>query len=697
LFRWGKDWQKAAQQPLHIFLACHRSQISRLNFFRLLLMKSQNTSFAFNEMLCRKYDEKEQSKQHGPCDSRSGTIEKYPLQNVPGFDSSDIWRCTLDLASGEEQIFLFSNENLIHSVKDKAVVEYCVFRSIIYELHSCIPIFCNGVMKSISFHFGVDTGHADEYPDGRVLTFRDLLQDGACFRGMCDGIDWDSRPMQMFLSSKLAYKELDGLGLDSLDYRPSLTNHFHTKIGKNRSIGRDQLDGATQLTWKCSGCSDTNRALSRSAALLAGSAGGGGVCMREQTFHAAGNYSYYNRLRDSGKCAGPLCGLEKSAHFHCGPALLCPRFYNCCICLAQAANADREKLSFSLLHGGCMPCRRRAGLVDCTVEVEENAKHLSADAADKRRADDREVLRGLFDVADSNGDGYISAQDLRSALSLSGEGRAALAEMAQGVLLHLEQLDACSGNLADVLVAAIRTLQAGSLSSTECVDKVSFDQFAAAAGQILRVRGARLNWALSLGLDEEFSRHLAAGNMRDGLSRLRGMCESELESHLSSACSAFCASVPELVKTAVHRLRAEGTGTRNMTTAMALAGCWAVDEENATVMSLARERERREQGGLVQQSKLRLWYERAKTRAEVQRLEKDIRCVSEARSSLERERAQLAKARKNIAGMQRDVAAAERVVLLERDTLMQSTPAGQWSMGRFGAGGRGGGADGVVF
>ena len=136
---------------------------------------------------------------------------------------------------------------------------------------------------------------------------------------------------------------------------------------------------------------------------------------------------------------------------------------------------------------------------------------------DELDEDDREVVNDFFNELDLNGSGGISADELDRALERFS-------------MPHEK-------DLADALREMMhKTKSAGA--------DVSFEEFYAAVKELPRVRGQRVQWVRTLGLERELARHLKRGDFFDGVKGLREMTDGEI----LQACTDFGARLYGLLK-----------------------------------------------------------------------------------------------------------------------------------------------------
>ena len=147
--------------------------------------------------------------------------------------------------------------------------------------------------------------------------------------------------------------------------------------------------------------------------------------------------------------------------------------------------------------------------------------------------DDEEVISDLFDSIDLDRNGSISLDELNIAL-IKFEGNESMAELLQG-FMH----DACEGKY------------------------VLKDEFRKAVAKIPRVRGERVQWARSLGIDRALASLLAKGDVFDGLKGLKEIHDSELEPYANRVCNQLMETLPSLLLSALRELRSPKAGAQS--------------------------------------------------------------------------------------------------------------------------------------
>ena len=156
------------------------------------------------------------------------------------------------------------------------------------------------------------------------------------------------------------------------------------------------------------------------------------------------------------------------------------------------------------------------------------------------RDDDEELLRHLFSSIDTDGDSIISSQELLSAIERF-EGQRELLGALRGLLASNMQPSETSSEFPK--------------TTEPLISGITFDNFFQAFELLPRVRGERVRWAASLGLEGELARLLAPGSIFDGLRALRLMEGADLEAHITAVCAGFSVVLPRLLRRGLARLR----------------------------------------------------------------------------------------------------------------------------------------------
>ena len=147
--------------------------------------------------------------------------------------------------------------------------------------------------------------------------------------------------------------------------------------------------------------------------------------------------------------------------------------------------------------------------------------------------DDDEVIAALFDSIDIDGNGSISLKELSIAL-MTFEGNESMVQLLQG-FMH----DACEEK------------------------QISRDEFRKAVGQMPRVRGERVQWARSIGMDGALASLLDKGDVFDGLKGLKAIPDNELEAYVNRVCKQLMVTLPSLLLSALKDLRTPQAGAQS--------------------------------------------------------------------------------------------------------------------------------------
>jgi hypothetical protein len=141
--------------------------------------------------------------------------------------------------------------------------------------------------------------------------------------------------------------------------------------------------------------------------------------------------------------------------------------------------------------------------------------------------DELEVVTKFFREMDSNDDKKISRSELDAAMK------------------KYESID------QKELLEALKTMM-----EKNKIEEVSLEDFFAVVKDLPRVKGQRVHWARSLGLDGMLAKLLALGDIFDGLSALKTMSDTDLSRHVDDVCSKFSKELPGLLKLKLKELKA---------------------------------------------------------------------------------------------------------------------------------------------
>ena len=137
--------------------------------------------------------------------------------------------------------------------------------------------------------------------------------------------------------------------------------------------------------------------------------------------------------------------------------------------------------------------------------------------------DDKEIFLALFSEIDTDKSGEISIRELESALKRYKDHT-----LVSAAVTHLMQ---------------------------EKAKKIDFQYFTKFLRELPRIRGERVRWAASLGLQAELARYLVPGDISDGLKGLKSMSDTEIEQHIAEVCSLFSEQLPVILKSGLDALR----------------------------------------------------------------------------------------------------------------------------------------------
>ena len=146
---------------------------------------------------------------------------------------------------------------------------------------------------------------------------------------------------------------------------------------------------------------------------------------------------------------------------------------------------------------------------------------------DEERRDDAQVVRCLFDAIDVNGSDTISPSELQEALKR-----------------YRDQSE---------LVALLEGMVKGEPPGEE----ISFERFFKIVESLPRVRGERVRWVRSLGLEGELALLLRIGDIFDGLGGLKALRQDELDEHIREVCRRFSERLPRILRSGIEKLQGD--------------------------------------------------------------------------------------------------------------------------------------------
>ena len=123
-----------------------------------------------------------------------------------------------------------------------------------------------------------------------------------------------------------------------------------------------------------------------------------------------------------------------------------------------------------------------------------------------------------------------------------------------------ELVNALRGLLATLHEEQSQTAAASESGTRGSARGLTFGAFFRAFEELPRVRGERVRWAASLGLEGELARLLARGSVFDGLRSLRLLRGPALDEHVAEVCRGFAAVLPGLLRSGLQRLQAGAEG-----------------------------------------------------------------------------------------------------------------------------------------
>ena len=207
-------------------------------------------------------------------------------------------------------------------------------------------------------------------------------------------------------------------------------------------------------------------------------------------------------------------------------------------CVPAARHSDSQVLNAKATRARLY--QAQSGFKASQIPDVEESKIDPDTAKFTERDDDEELLRHLFSSIDTDGDSVISTQELLAAIERF-EGQHELLSALRGHLDSNLRSSKSSSNFHEIPEPSI--------------PGITFDKFFQAFEQLPRVRGERVRWAATLGLEGELARLLAPGSIFDGLRALRLMEGADLEAHISAVCAGFCVILPRLLRRGLDRLR----------------------------------------------------------------------------------------------------------------------------------------------
>ena len=155
--------------------------------------------------------------------------------------------------------------------------------------------------------------------------------------------------------------------------------------------------------------------------------------------------------------------------------------------------------------------------------------------------DDAEVINSFFEEVDTDKDMFISLDELEAARANNkGQGKVEVIEGFEGLVRSLNGIE-------------------GPAQTT----KISKDQFIKAVRELPRVRGERVRWAGTLGLDGHLARLLPKGDIFDGLrglkdlaNEMRGIVDVNMPLQIEMVCREFSARLPGIICEELRKLHA---------------------------------------------------------------------------------------------------------------------------------------------
>ena len=194
--------------------------------------------------------------------------------------------------------------------------------------------------------------------------------------------------------------------------------------------------------------------------------------------------------------------------------------------IGEAAASARSGLS------AAQPGRGTRVILEAVLGQRGGAAGAEEAVEDELEEDDMEVIRDLFEQLDLDGSGGIGISEFREAIKRF--------EAQERTLLEKE--------LAGALKGMMDRASAGGGAD------MTFQEFYRAVRELPRVRGQRVQWVRTLGLERELARLLKKGDFFDGLCGVRAMTDAEAR----GACAEFGSRLYGLLKPRLDRLREGG-------------------------------------------------------------------------------------------------------------------------------------------
>eukprot|EP00292_Cryptomonas_paramecium_P001805 CAMPEP_0113684470 /NCGR_PEP_ID=MMETSP0038_2-20120614/14023_1 /TAXON_ID=2898 /ORGANISM="Cryptomonas paramecium" /LENGTH=963 /DNA_ID=CAMNT_0000604227 /DNA_START=13 /DNA_END=2904 /DNA_ORIENTATION=- /assembly_acc=CAM_ASM_000170 len=158
--------------------------------------------------------------------------------------------------------------------------------------------------------------------------------------------------------------------------------------------------------------------------------------------------------------------------------------------------------------------------------------------------DDDEVIEALFHEMDTDHNGTITkdeVEDFFNSQSLSAESISPV--MIPAIQRHRREVD------------EFKELQQALASFMDAARPMTLETFKAIARKVPRLRGQRVHWAKSLGLEKLLARLLPLGTFFDGLQGLRDLEGDQIEERVRDVCSQFRDVLHGALVASIKRLR----------------------------------------------------------------------------------------------------------------------------------------------
>ena len=255
--------------------------------------------------------------------------------DVCALDGGDInytWICDVH-ADAKDDSFVFCAN--LDSVDSMVSGPFCVFQNIVYDIQSITRGLSRDGCINLRLCFGANTREHPDVPGGWEVRFNELRRNGEKLIGSIETGVWGRRSVTIHPASTLSVSDRANR---------LIAQQYHRSPPS--AVAND--DATKALAWTCARCGITREPGSNESS----------KCARRQTFIGESAPSFYRRFSSTSSCGRILCGLSREQHFRSGWLLLCPRYYECCLCLPDPPNLEvSEDVDIKL--GWCLQCRAR--------------------------------------------------------------------------------------------------------------------------------------------------------------------------------------------------------------------------------------------------------------------------------------------------------------------------------------------------